>query len=206
MLKIDGYSLTKGVTNVSYIKSRSFRVGGHSRHIDDCFTVRCYVTVIKEFRTEDAGAAAPPAAAAAAPLSDLHQNLGELLAFGEGADVAFMVGGETFAAHRCVLASRSPVVREKLFGPAKESTTASVIRIDDMEAHVFKVLVCFVYTDLPEMEGGEEEDVTHRRLVAAADRYGMERLRLVCEDKLATCTTGMGLRRRAWSSSAPLKI
>ena len=53
-----------------------------------------------------------------------------------------------------------------------------------MEAEVFKALLRFVYTGLlPEMRK-EEEDVTCRHLLVAADRYGMDRLKLICEEKL----------------------
>src|SRR6266540_1811677 len=58
------------------------------------------------------------------------------------------------------------------------------IRVDDMEAPVFKALLCFVYTDsLPETTK-EEEDVMYHHLLVAADRYDLGRLKLICEDKL----------------------
>ncbi|OAY76824.1 BTB/POZ and MATH domain-containing protein 2 [Ananas comosus] len=81
-----------------------------SRYLkDDCFTIYCAVTVAKAPRLQVGNAdAAPP--------SDLPQHLGRLLESGEGTDVTFEVGGETFAAHRCVLAARSPVFRAELFG------------------------------------------------------------------------------------------
>lgn len=50
----------------------------------------------------------PPTFVSVAP-SDLHRHLGDLLKTEKGADVVFEVGGHTFAAHRCVLAARSPV-------------------------------------------------------------------------------------------------
>ncbi|CAN6318458.1 unnamed protein product [Urochloa humidicola] len=81
----------------------------------------------------------------------------------------------------------------------KESDTAGVICVDDMEAQVFKALLYFVYTDsLPKTqktgedekveerdeEEDEEEDVMAQHLVVAADRYNLERLKLICEEKL----------------------
>lgn len=98
------------------------------------------------------------------PPSDLDRHLGDLLASGKGADVVFEVAGETFAAHRWLLASRSPVFGAELFGSMKESGTgtgtADAIPIHDMEAQVFRALLQFAYTDsLPETETkGEEED------------------------------------------------
>uniref|UniRef100_A0A0E0A1R1 BTB domain-containing protein n=1 Tax=Oryza glumipatula TaxID=40148 RepID=A0A0E0A1R1_9ORYZ len=106
---------------------------------------------------------------------------------GKDADVAFEVGGggrERFAAHRCVLAARSKVFKAELFGAMKEGDAACVVRIDDMEPQVFRALLFFVYTDsLPEMRKEEEEAICQRLLVAA-EVYGMERLKLICESKL----------------------
>uniref|UniRef100_A0A0E0DU18 BTB domain-containing protein n=1 Tax=Oryza meridionalis TaxID=40149 RepID=A0A0E0DU18_9ORYZ len=124
-------------------------------------------------------------------LPDLHHHLGELLIrAGKDADAAFEVrrgggGGERFAAHRCVLAARSKVFKAELFGAMKEGDAACVVvRIDDMEPQVFRALLFFVYTDsLPEMRK-EEEEAMCQRLLVAAEVYGMERLKLICESKL----------------------
>ncbi|GJN19526.1 hypothetical protein PR202_gb06809 [Eleusine coracana subsp. coracana] len=70
------------------------------------------------------------------PPHSIQQNLTSLLLSGDGADVTFKIGDETFLAHRCVLAARSPVFKAELFGPMKEGTTTSAIRIDDGAASV----------------------------------------------------------------------
>ena len=78
--------------------------------------------------------------------------------------MTFEVSGETFAAHRCVLAARSTVFMAQLFGPMKEGTTSSVIRIEDMEASIFRALLSFVYTDsFPAMheDSMEEDKMSH---------------------------------------------
>lgn len=54
----------------------------------------------------------------------------------------FEVDGETFSAHKLVLAARSPVFRAQLFGPLKDQNT-ECIKVEDMEAPVFKVLFPF---------------------------------------------------------------
>ncbi|XP_039780630.1 BTB/POZ and MATH domain-containing protein 1-like [Panicum virgatum] len=55
-----------------------------------------------------------------------------------------------------------------------------------MEAQVFRALFCFfVYTDsFPDMTKEDGEDVMAQHLLVAADRYSMERLKLMCEEKL----------------------
>lgn len=173
---------------------------------DDCLTIVCDLTVFMELQTEDidvdtATPPPPPPPTVVVPPSDLHRHLGGLLATGEGADVTFEVSGKTFAAHRLVLAARSPVFRAELFGPSKElgATTGgavdhTAIRIDDMEARDFEALLRYMYTDsLPEPEttkGGGDAAAMLPDLVAAASRYKMERLRLVCEHKLCEYVNG----------------
>ncbi|TVU24181.1 hypothetical protein EJB05_26584, partial [Eragrostis curvula] len=149
---------------------------------DDSFRVRCDITVVKEIRTEDA----TMSSAVVVPPSEIGQQLGRLLESGVGADVQFDVGGETFAAHRCILAARSPMFMAELFGPMEEKT-AGCVRIVDMEARVFKAVLHFIYSDsLPDIEKVEMFAMAQHLLVAA-DRYSLDRLKLVCEDKLCRC-------------------
>ncbi|CAL4924947.1 unnamed protein product [Urochloa decumbens] len=161
--------------------------------VADSFAIRCDLVVIKEFRAQEDTAPAPATCfVPVPPPSDLCRHLGDLLVTGKGADVVFEVGGETFAAHRCVLAARSPVFSAELFDDAmtKESgATAVIIRVDDMEPQVFEALLYFVYNDdlLPETEKERERRISIsmcQHLLVAADRYGLERLKLLCEEKL----------------------
>jgi speckle-type POZ protein len=129
----------------------------------------------------------PPVDAVVVPPSDLHRHLGGLLATGEGADVTFEVDTRTFAAHRCVLMARSPVFHAELSSLTTTNNGAAVaVQIEDMEAQDFEAFLHYMYTDsLPETKGSEAAAMMLPDLVAAANRYKMERLRLVCEDKLS---------------------
>ncbi|XP_062201518.1 BTB/POZ and MATH domain-containing protein 2-like [Phragmites australis] len=151
--------------------------------VDDCFKIRCDISVSTQLRTENRGAAA--STLAAAPPSDLQRHLGDLLVAKEGADITFQVAGETFSAHRCILAARSPVFKAEFYGAMRESTATGVcVRIDDMEPQVFSALLNFIYTDsLPEMTG-QEDVVMAQHLLEAADRYDMQSLKLICVEKL----------------------
>ncbi|XP_066344490.1 BTB/POZ and MATH domain-containing protein 1-like [Miscanthus floridulus] len=102
-----------------------------------------------------------------------------MLKDGRGTDVTFSVAGELFHAHRCVLAAWSPVFEAELFGPVKEEATQP-IRIDDMEPTIFEALLHFIYTDSCNAGG----NVAMQHLLVAADRYGLDRLKAICEDKL----------------------
>lgn len=153
---------------------------------DDRFSIRCDVIVSKELRAEETR---PQFPLVVVPPSNLHQNFGDLLASEEGADVTFLVAGETFKAHKCVLAARSAVFKAEVFSAMKEGTDGAVIRIDDMEAQVFRALLGFLYTDtLPEGLNMKEKEgaAIAEHLLVAADRYNLERLKLICEEKLCS--------------------
>ncbi|CAN6228202.1 unnamed protein product [Urochloa humidicola] len=156
----------------------------------DSLTIRCDIVVLDDLCPEEEEEAAAAVEATApttfVPPPNLHCHLADLLKTGKGADVVFQVSGDTLAAHRCVLAARSPVFSAEFYGAMKESDSneGGVVRVDDMEAQVFKAFLCFLYTDsLPEMSK-KDEDVMYQHLLVAADRYDIERLKLICEDKL----------------------
>jgi speckle-type POZ protein len=119
----------------------------------------------------------------------LHHQFGELLQSGAGADVTFVVSGESFAAHKLILAARSPVFMAQFYGQMKEKSSQRV-EIEDMEAAVFKALLRFIYTDTVAESDEQQEDSKEavsmaQHLLAAADRYGVERLKLICQGKLS---------------------
>ncbi|KAF8655429.1 hypothetical protein HU200_061176 [Digitaria exilis] len=121
------------------------------------------------------------------PPSDLSGDLGKLLDCEEGKDVAFDVAGEIIRAHRIVLAVRSPVFKAELYGPMSDTGEGIVITVDDMEPVVFRALLRFIYTDsLPGMDDLDGEEVSEmiKHLLVAADRYAMERMKLLCESIL----------------------
>ncbi|OEL14402.1 BTB/POZ and MATH domain-containing protein 2, partial [Dichanthelium oligosanthes] len=146
---------------------------------NDSFTIRCVLTVIKS-RTEDA-------ATIVVPPSDLHRDFAQMLKDADGADVTINVGDRFFLAHRYVLAARSRVFKAQLFGVMKERNT-ECIQIEDMEPSVFERLLHFIYTDSlsEDFEGGDDKKVAMHHLLVAADRYGLNRLTLMCEDKLCS--------------------
>ena len=105
-----------------------------------------------------------------------------MLETGVGADVNFEVG-ETFPAHRRLLAARSSVFMAQLFGPMEEKD-ATCIQIVDMDARVFKMMLQFIYTDtLPSIDDDEITEMA-QHLFVAADRYNLGRLKLICTTML----------------------
>ncbi|CAN6363480.1 unnamed protein product [Urochloa humidicola] len=149
-----------------------------SPHIkDDHLMIRCDATIVKNIRIEIANNTQSPVL----PPSDLHQHLGDLLKIKRvKGDVKFKVGGKKFRAHKNLLAIRSSVFMAELYGKMKE-TKASPIHIKDMEPRVFEAFLHFIYTDsLPEIDQGDRMAMAQHLLVVA-DRYHMERLKLICE-------------------------
>ncbi|EFJ13749.1 hypothetical protein SELMODRAFT_267336 [Selaginella moellendorffii] len=124
------------------------------------------------------------------PEQDIGKHFGALFESGEGADLTFDADGETFKAHKLVLAARSPVFKAQLMGPLRERTS-DVLRVEDILAPVFKAMLQFMYTDaLPDtaelsgVSSSSSPTLLYQHLLAAADRYGLDRLRLLCEAKL----------------------
>ncbi|CAO2149779.1 unnamed protein product [Urochloa humidicola] len=159
----------------TFIKKKDLEESSYLK--DDCFSVRCDLIVSKEIRAEET------AQFVIVPPSDMHQHIGRLLSSGAEADATFLVGEETFAAHRLVLGARSSVFMAELFGPMKVKHT-NQIKIEDVEPRVFKAMLHYIYTDsLPDMDK-DDVPVMAQHLLVAADRYGLERLKLICVDKL----------------------
>ncbi|PKI73310.1 hypothetical protein CRG98_006248 [Punica granatum] len=111
----------------------------------------------------------------------------------EGSDVTFDVAGEKFRAHKLVLAARSNVFRAKFIDNIGEEKEEMVIT--DLEPKVFKALLHFIYRD--DLSGdvvsigsssstctSSIADTLTAKLLAAADKYGLERMRLMCESRL----------------------
>ena len=140
------------------------------------FTIRCVLTMKKVPHTVEGSRVV-------VPQPKLHQDLTDMLKNGEGADVTFSVGDQSFSAHKCILAARSTVFKAELFGALKEKD-ARCIEIDDMEPTIFEALLHFIYTDSLIDDCDSDKNPSMQHLLVAADRYGMERLRLMCEAKL----------------------
>ncbi|CAN6200830.1 unnamed protein product [Urochloa humidicola] len=173
---------------VCLIKTEDLRASGYLK--DDSLTIECTITVVQELPDAVIADNKKQNEPLPVPSSDMHQHFGELLKSQKGADVTFNVSGEFFSAHKLVLAARSPVFMAEFFGGMEERSSKSV-EIEDMEAAVFKAMLHFIYTDMvPELDGEEQEPnaaaVMAQHLLAAADRYGLQRLKVICEGKLSS--------------------
>jgi speckle-type POZ protein len=132
-----------------------------------------------------------PASSVEEQLLDLGHDLAIMSDNQDLTDVSFDVGEESFSAHRLVLAARSPVFKAELYGPLAEGTMTS-ITIQDMEACTFKSMLHYMYQgSLPNTDTNDVSSTMAQcqHLLVAADRYGVEELKKICEDRL--CGTGI---------------
>nr|XP_020201635.1 BTB/POZ and MATH domain-containing protein 1-like [Aegilops tauschii subsp. strangulata] len=133
------------------------------------------------------GVMALPGNSIPVPATNIGDHLGSLLECPDGSDVSFVVGGETFRAHRAVLAARSSAFRAELFGSLAEAKM-QYITLHGIEPSTFKAMLRFMYTDrlsvLFDPESFSPTAQQLRRVLAAADRYDLGRLKLMCAQEL----------------------
>ncbi|KAF9595720.1 hypothetical protein IFM89_003462 [Coptis chinensis] len=153
---------------------------------DDCLRINCTVGVVVS--TIDCSRLH----SVHVPDSDIGNHFGMLLENQEGSDVVFDVAGQKFHAHKLVLAARSPVFRSEFFDGMDEDKNEVVVT--DLEPKVFKAMLHFIYRDSLMEDSGlvasssssasSTSDTLAASLLAAADKYGLDRLRLMCESYL----------------------
>jgi speckle-type POZ protein len=121
------------------------------------------------------------------PPSDLHRDLAKLYESKAGADVGFVVRGQQgFSAHLTVLAMRSPVFMAHLRN--ERMGFSGCFTINHMQPEVFEALLYYIYMDslpaMPDMDADRKREIT-MDLLAAADRFAIQRLKLICESALS---------------------
>ncbi|XP_073361895.1 BTB/POZ and MATH domain-containing protein 3-like [Aegilops tauschii subsp. strangulata] len=193
----EDFVLNPVVCDKDFIRRSTLERSSHLK--DDSFIIRCDVIVldVKADVNTEVGATTIVSQFIQVPPSDMAIHFKDLLMSKEGADVTFEVGGEAFAAHRCVLAARSMAFKSQLFGDTPGGAT---VKIDGIEGEVFKSMLTFIYTDtlpLPDWNKiqvwtpeGAPKAVQHvmwlLQLLEAAERYDLHRLKSICQEELGT--------------------
>lgn len=116
------------------------------------------------------------------PEPQMSKDLLKMLENEHFADVTSVVGDTKVKAHKCILASRSNFF-ENMFSVGMRETQESVISVQDISLPTFKKLLEFIYSDqLVKIENADQAiDV-----LVAANKYGLDRLKRLCEKYLVS--------------------
>lgn len=94
----------------------------------------------------------------------------------EFSDISILVGEETFYGHKIIL-SRCPYFKAMFTSNMREQTSATIA---DVAPDVFSVVLSYLYTD--QLPATTSVDLI--ALFTAADRFGVERLKKMCEQAI----------------------
>ena len=152
--------------------------------VDNSLTVFCKVTV---FLFDNVTHTTGSRYSIAVPECDVSTHFGSLLSSEEFSDVTLVVGSEELKAHRLVLSARSPVFKTMFQVDMRENLTNRV-EITDIELPVVQEMLTFIYT-------GNSPNLNLKnmasKLLFAADKYQLDRLKLMCEEALS-CKLNLG--------------
>ena len=113
--------------------------------------------------------------------SRLASDLSDLLQSSAFADVKFQVQGEEIPAHKSILVSRSTYF-DKMFNAGMQESESGRVEITDVEPTTFKAVLRYLYGSVLE----EKEFEPLAKLIAAADKYGIDELKEICASALST--------------------
>jgi len=111
------------------------------------------------------------------PQANLHRDLLSLLDTGEFSDVTFIINDTRIKGHKCILASRSNFFKN-MFTVGMRESEESIISVQDISLPTFMKLLEFIYSDqLNDIESAEQAI----EVLVAANKYGLDRLKRLCE-------------------------
>lgn len=108
----------------------------------------------------------------------LSDDFGQLFESNQFADVNLTCAGREFKCHKAILTARSPVLAAMFEHDMKERQHNRV-EIEDMDPEVMADMLRFIYTGrAPNLDSMAAD------LLAAADKYALDRLKVMCEEAL----------------------
>ncbi|XP_076043127.1 BTB/POZ and MATH domain-containing protein rdx isoform X2 [Oratosquilla oratoria] len=144
---------------------------------DDKLTLYCEVSVVADSMNFSGQSNAVQFKVPDCRLSD---DLGVLFESQRFSDVTLSVAGREFQAHKAILAARSPVFAA-MFAHEMEERKHNRVEIQDVDHEVLREMLRFIYTGRAANLEKMADD-----LLAAADKYALERLKVMCEESLCT--------------------
>lgn len=106
------------------------------------------------------------------------EDIGTLFMDKEFADVTLCINGKDYHAHKGILAARSSVFKAMLRSDMSEKKS-NRIEINDIDESVFIEMLRYIYTGKP-----ENLEIMVPELLEAADKYDLEKLKIICETEL----------------------
>ncbi|XP_023336912.1 speckle-type POZ protein A [Eurytemora carolleeae] len=113
----------------------------------------------------------------------LADDLGGLFENSQFTDVTLSCGGREFNGHKAILAARSQVF-QAMFEHDMEEKKSSRVEVKDVEADVMAEMLRFIYTGRT-----TSLETMADSLLAAADKYALDRLKVMCEEALCNGLT-----------------
>lgn len=144
---------------------------------DDKLTIFCEVSVVADSVNISGQSNAVQFKVPECRLSD---DLGMLFENQKFSDVTLSVSGREFQAHKAILAARSPVFAA-MFEHEMEERKFNRVEIADVDHEVLREMLRFIYTGKAANLEKMADD-----LLAAADKYALDRLKVMCEEALCT--------------------
>jgi len=156
---------------------------------DDCLTIVCDVSIVGQVDKVLSGCKFPDDTSKGLSrirkekcYKQLSQDLELSFHNEEFADCKVVCRERVFDCHMFMLSSRSPVFRAMFSNNMEEATTKKV-EIKDLSPEVVEDMLEFIYTgNIPNLSQGAGE------LLGAAEKYQLDQLKNICEDKLCSTT------------------
>lgn len=144
---------------------------------EDKLTIFCEVSVVGDTINLTGQSHVTPVKV---PSCQLSEDLGQLFDRSSFSDFTLCVGGRHFHVHKAILAARSAVFNA-MFEHEMRERKHNMAEVEDVDCDVMGELLRFVYT-------GKSPSLNKMAdsLLAVADRYALERLKVMCEESLCS--------------------
>lgn len=179
------YCFSKATENwgfAKFISKDSVMGSGSEKQLlpNDTLTISCSLRVFSASENASGGRKPKPLEL---PACQMSRDFGKLLEDRKFSDFVLVVNGQEIRAHKNILAARSPVFAA-MFEHDLEDQKSGRVEITDLDYEAVREMVRFIYTGRASNMRSLSEG-----LLAAADKYALERLKVEAERYLCSRLT-----------------